>query len=151
MTGGPVLNLADAARACGLSVSTLRRHRDVLIAHGATRHDASWAIPISALIAAGLMPSVTPPDAPPPDGVTPVMTPHDDAPMTALRDALAEAERRAVDAERRAAIAEAVATERERIIDAQALALRLLEAPTATVNHHETTTRQRRPWWHRRN
>jgi plasmid stability protein len=149
VTGGPTLNLADAARACGLSVSTLRRHRDALIAHGATRHDASWSIPISALIAAGLMPSVTPHDAPSSDRVKPVMTPHDDAPMTVLRDALADAEKRAAEAERRAAVAEAVATERERIIDAQAMALRLLEAPTATVNH-PATLRPRRAWWPRR-
>lgn len=154
MMTGPTLNLADAARACGLSVSTMRRHRDALIAHGATRHGASWVIPVSALVAAGLMPRVTPPDAPSHDGLTPVMTGDGDAPMTALRDALTDAEKRAADAERRAAVAEAVAEERERIITAQAHALRLLEAaPTAQSQPHvepEPQPQLRRSWWQRR-
>lgn len=158
---GPTLNMAEAARACGVSVSTLRRRRDALEAHGATRHDGSWVIPIATLVSLGLMPKVTPPDAPSPDGLTPVMTGQDDAPVTALKEALAEAERRAAAAEQRAAVAEAVANERERIISSQALSLRLLEAgPAPGVEHAEPSSTpepvpvadelpRRRRWWHR--
>ena len=166
MPSGPVLNMAEAARACGLSVSTMRRHRDALLAHGATRHDASWVIPVSALVAAGLMPNVTPPDASPGDGVTPVMTRHPDGSLTPpdtpthqeverLREALA-------DAKRRADVAEAIAAERERIITVQAQALRLLEAgpsprpPAPTPSSSgapdgapDTASTGRRRWWQR--
>lgn len=160
---GPTLNMAEAARACGVSVSTLRRRRDALEAHGATRHDGSWVIPIATLVSLGLMPKVTPPDTPSPDGLTPVMTGQDDVPVTALKEALAEAERRAAAAEQRAAVAEAVANERERIISSQALSLRLLEAgaapsaeqvePTSSPGPapapSEPAQRRRRHWWQR--
>lgn len=103
------------------------------------------------------MPRVTPPDAPSRDGLTPIVTGGDDASMTALRDALAEAEKRAAEAERRAAVAEAVAAERERVIKAQAMALRLLEPPKIATAVEpspapvmEASEEARRPWWRRR-
>lgn len=122
------MSMAEAARLSGLSVSTLRRRRDALAAHGATRHDAGWVIPISALVTLGLMPPVTAPDAPSADQVTPVMTPPGDGAVTALtaeRDAALE---RARTAEDRADVAERTAVERDRVIEAQANALRMLEA-----------------------
>jgi hypothetical protein len=148
MNSEPVLNMADAARACGLSVSTLTRHRDELIAHGAQRTDRSWRIPISALVSTGLLPRTTPPDRSDHQSPTPVMTGHDDESITALRAALAKAEQRA-------AIAEAIAVERERTILAQAHALRLLEAaptpqqPTPNTQPTPQAPTTKRSWWHR--
>jgi hypothetical protein len=72
--------------------------------------------------------------------MTPTTTAPGDA-LTAQLDALRTA---LADAERRAAVAEAVAAERERMIQMQAMALRMLEAGTskpgqATVTEHATT------------
>lgn len=129
---GPAVSMAEAARITRLSISTIRRRRDALTTYGATRHESGWMIPISALVTLGMMPSTTPPDAPSDTqssaGVTPIMTPADDGAMTALateRDAALE---RARAAEHRAEIAERMATERDRVIEAQAHALRVLEA-----------------------
>jgi hypothetical protein len=126
----PVMGLAEAAKACGVSVSTLRRKRDELVAYGATATDKGWQIPITALIALELMgrttegghdTPVTPPaHARPDDGMA--------AEVEALRLRVAVAEQRAAVAEERAAGALAIAAERERIIETQALALRMLEA-----------------------
>lgn len=124
--GGPTLGLAEAAKACGVSVSTLRRKRPELEANGAAQTAKGWRIPVTALIAMGLMDRTTDTrhesqhDTP----MTPTTTPPADAliaQLDALRTALA-------DAERRAAVAEAIATERERTIQTQAMALRMLEA-----------------------
>lgn len=161
--GGPTLGLAEAAKACGVSVSTLRRKRHELEAHGAAQTAKGWSIPVTALIALGLMERTT---AGRHDGhrdtpVTPTTTPPDDAlkaQLDALRTALA-------DAERRAAVAEAVAAERERMIQTQAMALRMLEAsktpatptPTAPTEPAESalpapsnldpTHAPKRAWW----
>lgn len=132
--GVPTLGLAEAAKACGVSVSTLRRKRPELTAHGAAQTANGWRIPVTALIALGLMDRTTDTrhesqhDTP----MTPTTTPPADAliaQLDALRTALA-------DAEQRAAVAEAVAEERERMIQTQAMALRMLEAskaPTTTA------------------
>jgi hypothetical protein len=89
------------------------------------------------------------------------MTPTSTAPDDALRSQLA-------DAERRAAMAEAVAAERERMIQTQAMALRMLEASTPPAHPTPPTPREplesarpapgkedpqdapKRPWWRRR-
>lgn len=120
-SGVPLMGLAEAASACGVSVSTLRRKRGELKELGAAETARGWQIPVTALITLGLMDRVTEPpshDAPS-DGLT--------GELDALRSALA-------DAERRAAVAEAIAAERERIIQTQAMALRMLEGskPPAT-------------------
>ena len=62
---GPVLGLGEAARACGVSTSTVRRRKDALVQAGATISDRRWSIPVAALIQVGLMPRVSPPDAEP--------------------------------------------------------------------------------------
>lgn len=129
LTGGPVLGLASAAKACGVSLSTLRRRRSDLEKFGAVQTPTGWQIPITALIGAGLMDRVTPPpssDAP----VTPLAW-GDDAASHALREELEAMRSRLASAEQRAAVAEAVAAERERLIQSQAAALRMLEAPAA--------------------
>jgi hypothetical protein len=127
--GGPTLGLAEAAKACGVSVSTLRRKRPELEANGAAQTAKGWRIPVTTLIALGLMDRTTDTrhDSQHDTPMTPTTTPPSDAliaQLDALRAALA-------DAEQRAAVAEAVAAERERMIQTQAMALRMLEASKA--------------------
>lgn len=129
-SGGPVLGLAAAAKACGVSVSTLRRRRDELGELGAVSTPQGWRIPITALIAAGLMPPTTPPLTP--DSPVQPLTGGSDAPSDAFREELDELRSRLAVAEQRAAVAEAIAAERERLIESQAMALRMLEVPAMT-------------------
>lgn len=159
LSEGPVLGLAEAAKACGVSVSTVRRKRADLEELGATATQSGWRIPIAALIGSGLMPAATPP--PHETRVLPSKQPlaqSDNAtPSTAgkkLREELDTLRSRLAAAEQRAAVAEAVAAERERLIETQARALRMLEAPvTATpasasvarVEPVEPTSDQPRP------
>lgn len=133
------MGLAEAAAACGVSVSTLRRKRLQLRELGAAETAKGWQIPVTALITLGLMDRVTAPSqaTPSSSGLTGVMKPLSDTPVDtpsneieALQAAHMELKERLADAERRAAVAEAVANERERIIQTQASALRMLEAGT---------------------
>lgn len=127
-TKPPVVGLAEAARMCGVSVSTVRRKREELSEYGAAQTSKGWQIPIPALIATGLMQRTTPPPATP--SAETVDTLHDTpAPSgdDALQMELEALRSQLVDAERRAAVAEAVAAERERIIEAQQTSLRMLE------------------------
>lgn len=144
MTSEPVLSLAEAARACGVSVSTMRRRLPRLMTRGATRHDTSWSIPVSALVAEGIMPRVTPPDTPSCDTVTRSMPPPGDTPsdtsVEALREQLAEAEKRAAVAEAELRGTRALIDEKQRTIEAQAHALRLLEPPRAVAPEPAATT-----------
>lgn len=124
----PVVGLAEAARMCGVSVSTIRRKRGELSEYGAAQTAKGWQIPIPALIATGLMENTTPPDEAPPSKAPDTLN---DAPAQRGGDTL-QAELEAlrsqlVEAERRAAVAEAVAAERERIIQVQQASLRMLE------------------------
>lgn len=50
-----VFTMREAARVAGVSVSTLRRRRDDLAAAGAVIDSSGWQVPITALIAAGLI------------------------------------------------------------------------------------------------
>ena len=132
----PVMGLAEAADACGVSVSTIRRKRPELEKLGAARTAKGWHIPVTALIELGLMPAVT--EAPPVATVKPtvkgVKTPPVATPPDALSVELEALRAKLVNAEQRAAVAEAVAAERERIIHVQDMALRMLEVgkPPAT-------------------
>lgn len=147
------MGLAEAASACGVSVSTLRRKRGELKELGAAETARGWQIPVTALITLGLMDRVTEPPSPgtPPDTLM--------GELDALRRQLAAAEQRA-------AVAEAVAAERERVIQTQAMALRMLEAskPPAPADtppvypspapesdsQGDPTDAPKRPWWRRR-
>lgn len=139
---GPMLGLKEASKVATVSLSTLRRRKDELIAAGATVNDDGWQIPISALVSLGLMDRVTSPtssdrdvetvsDTHPEAGATPSDT-RDISAVVAevekIRVRLEDAERRAAEAEQRAAVAEAVAVERDRLIEHQERALRMLEA-----------------------
>lgn len=130
-TDGPVLGLAEAAKACGVSVSTLRRRRNDLEELGAVSTPSGWRIPIAALVGSGLMPPTTQPPAH--DGPMQPLTGGSDAPSDALREELDTLRSQLAAAEQRAAVAEAIATERERLIETQARALRMLEAPATAI------------------
>jgi hypothetical protein len=113
--GVPLMGLAEAASACGVSVSTLRRKRTQLKELGAAETARGWQIPVTALITLGLMDRVTEP-------------PSHDTPPDALMGELDALRSQLAAAEQRAAVAEAIAAERERVIQTQAMALRMLEA-----------------------
>lgn len=143
----PVLGLAEAARATGLSVSTVRRRKRELVSHGATVSADGWQIPVAALVALGMLDRSTPPpddSRPTPDTGhdTPADTAAAAAEIARLRQLLDQAERRAAQAEQRAMIAEAIAAERDRIIAAKDQTLRILEPPAPAVP-------PRRRWWQR--
>ena len=123
---------------CGVSISTVRRKRDELSEYGAAQTSKGWQIPIPALIATGLMDRTTAPlETPPvksPDALHDTPAPGGD---DALQMELEALRSQLVDAERRAAVAEAVAAERERIIEVQQTSLRMLEAGTAAARTTE--------------
>lgn len=142
-TKSPVMGLAEAARVCGVSVSTIRRKRLELAEHGAAQTAKGWQIPVTALIAVGLMGRTTPP-AETPSAATPDN--HRDTPLEppadALRQELDRLRSQLAEAERRAAVAEAVAAERERIIQVQQMSLRMLEVGhTPAENSGESADR----------
>jgi hypothetical protein len=131
--GVPVLGLAEAAKACGVSVSTLRRKRTELAAHGAAQTARGWHIPVTALIALGLMgrTSDTHHESRHDTPMKPAMTATTGGTGDVLAGELEALRGKLADAEQRAAVAEAIAAERERIIQTQAMALRMLEATKA--------------------
>ena len=133
----PSLGLAEAAKHCGVSVATVRRKKSALMAHGATTDVAGWKIPYSALIAVGLAPSVTPPDKP----VSGATEPPAIAPAL-----VADLELQLAQALARAEKAEAILIERERVIQAQALALRMLDAAPSNA----LAPAEPKRWWKRR-
>lgn len=130
VTHGQVFTFAEAVEVTGKSRSTLHRKREMLRQVGAHQDAAGvWSIPVSALVACGLLDapdtrkSVSDTTVRPPNDTR--VTPPDDTrgseEVEQLRRALAEAEKRAE-------VAEAQAAERDRLIEAQSRALALLEA-----------------------
>jgi hypothetical protein len=144
----PVLSLAEAAKASGVSESTIRRKRPELLAAGATQTSKGWAIPVPALIELGLMSrtsapdTVAAPDSPPVAAQGPATTPVMPSPTDTLVEALRE---KLADAEKRAAVAEAIAQERERIIEAQAQTLRMITAGPAPALQEPATATEGTP------
>jgi hypothetical protein len=134
------LGLAEAAKACGVSVSTLRRKRPELEANGAAQTAKGWRIPVTALIALGLMDRTT--DTRHESQHDTPMTPTTTAPGDALTGELDALRAALAVAEQRAAVAEAIAAERERVIQTQATALRMLEASKPPATPTPTTPKQ---------
>lgn len=133
------LGLKEAARVANVSLPTLRRRRDELLKHGATRHaDGSWSIPPDTLVALGLLDRVTPTETP---GDAPSVTPAETAATPDLAAEVARLREELAAAQHRAALAEAQAAERDRTIEGQALALRALEARREPLNDTESTRR----------
>lgn len=145
---GPTLSFKQAAEASSVSLSTLKRHRPELVALGARRNARGvWEVPYAALITLGLVPRTTPSE--PPDGPSP--EPPLDPRVVSLSERVRELEHQ-LEVER------AVSRERERVIDAQQLALRAIESagrpdPTPdqdTPAPQQEEDRPRHRWWRRR-
>lgn len=64
-TEQPVFGMKRAAEIAGISVSTIKRHKSQLEECGAVLSPDGWKVPISALVASGLMRSTTPGDTHP--------------------------------------------------------------------------------------
>lgn len=126
-----VLSLHRAARVCGVSLSTLRRRKPELQAHGAVVDPSGWRIPASALLALGLIatldsaatlvPAVAETAAKPSPGAT-----GSSAIPAQLVDEIAELQRQLIEARHRAELAEALAAERLAALDSERLVLRIL-------------------------
>lgn len=120
-----MFGMKRAAEVAGVSVSTLRRNKDLLRQHGATIAADGWQVPMSALIASGLMRRTTPPDAPGP-------TPRAAEPSAGAGDLvdaqerIRELERETLELRYRAEKAEAIAQERADALEAERMALRML-------------------------
>lgn len=149
-----VFTMREAARVAGVSVSTLRRRRDELVAAGAVIDPAGWKVPITALIATGLLPGEgqhhtpttgTPRTAPGP-GPAVASVQEDTAQhqheLRQLQERVQELVEEVGHWRRRAEVAEARAEERGRSLEtlrianeSERLALRML-----TSQHTPTTT-----------
>lgn len=139
------LSLKAAATACGVSESTIRRNRAKLRENGARQTQRGWEIPVSALIAAGLMEAPQTPrrSTPPASSNESPLTTQLDALRDDLADARADArEHRArvelLDRERgelirRAEAAEATAREATAAAAALALTVKTLESARQQV------------------
>ncbi len=125
----PRWTLSEAARRTGTSRATLLRRIEAGKIPGATKTDSGWSIGVEDLLAAGFLPDrPAPPDPGHEHGHTP------DQPPTGAAQRIAELERELAVAHAQRAAAEQVAAERERIIQAQSVTLRMLEAsPPATI------------------
>jgi hypothetical protein len=124
MTTEPVFSINAAAKLTGYSLPTVRKRLPSLIEHGAKQVEGKWKIPLSALHGAGLMMRVTSNDDSQDSGNGLHSATTSD--IETLRARLAEAEQRA-------AVAEALADERQRALDRADLAMRMLEARAAPV------------------
>lgn len=111
----PTLSQSEAAKACGVSVATIRRARRSGRIEGAYEDGhGGWSIPIPSLVAAGMLAAVTPPTG-------------DTAPPTEVAEDTARLRRELDEARHRAERAEAIAAERERTIEVLQQSLRMLE------------------------
>lgn len=144
--------MREAAQVAGVSVSTLRRRRDDLVAAGAVIDPAGWQVPITALIATGLLPGEGQHDTP--TTGTPRTTPNPSATssqgdtaqhqheLRQLQERVQELVEEVGHWRRRAEVAEARAEERGQSLEtlrianeSERLALRML-----TSQHTPTTT-----------
>lgn len=138
------LTLREAAAHAGVSVSTIRRRRDALLAAGAMVDAAGWSIPKSAIEAIWGVPSERAHDTP---SDTPVDTPADTPLVEQLR---AENARLWEQVEQQARTIERQA-EAHAVISAQLTKLGQLEAGATTpAPAAGEQPAPRRRWWQRR-
>lgn len=134
-----------AAEVAGVSVSTIRRNRELLREHGAVLDPDGWKVPMSALIASGLMRRTTPPDQPASTSRGSETPTKDQVPEHVReleRELLEERHRREL-AEERQRAAEAVARERGEALEDVRAAMRMLTAgPNAVVTSAPETAPQ---------
>lgn len=123
-----VFGMRRAAEVAGVSVSTLRRNKELLQAHGAVIAANGWQVPLSALVASGLMRRTTPPETStaPPQEVQEAGTTQDPGALTQAQERIRELEREALELRFRAEKAEAIAQERGSALEAERMALRML-------------------------
>lgn len=153
-----VFTMKEAADVAGVSVSTLRRRRAELEEAGATITSAGWQVPMTALIAVGLIHGegfhVAPPARP---STSPAQSSVEAESTARLLERVRELETEVQEWRRRAEVAEARAEERRRALDAlqianetERMALRMLtgqsshtpQAPTAPEPAHRAPTRE---------
>ena len=168
-TGGPTVGLFDAAELCGVSVSTLRRKRDLLLERGARQDERGrWHIPVALLVDMGLLDRVTPSETQPPTPTPPTTTPTVDTQVTPtaipdsldLQRQLAEVQRQLLESQHQLEIAEARLEERAEVVEGLTLALRAIEAKQPTEPVVDLTAmppdptaepfQERRRWWRKR-
>lgn len=127
--GVSVYTAAQAASVCGVSVRTVQRKFPQLEAAGAWKDGAGqWHIPVEAMRSAGLSPGrPTAPDS----GGDMSLRHRDNVADTVSHlsgsDVVEELRSEVAEWRRRAEVAEAQAAERERVIEAQRMALKMLE------------------------
>lgn len=123
VTHGQVFTFAQAVEVTGKSRSTLHRKRDMLRQAGAHQDAAGvWRIPVSALVACGLLDT---PETSRKGSSDMRLVPHDE---TSLSGEIEQLRLALLEAEKRADVAEARAAERDRLIEAQNRTISLLEA-----------------------
>lgn len=114
-TEQPVFGMKRAAEVAGISVSTIRRNKSRLEECGADISPDGWRVPISALVASGLMKSTTPGDNyPEPEKIPQIATQG--------HSEVRELERQVMELKHRAELAE----ERQRTAEEKLLATREL-------------------------
>lgn len=150
-----VFTMKEAASVAGVSVSTLRRRREDLIGAGADISSDGWKVPMTALVACGLIVGEGP-QREQHHGRPQVQ--HQEAPDASaqLEDLTAQVrdlEREVSEWRRRAEVAEARAEERGRALDAlqvaneaERMALRMLTAGTSPVQNPVHREQGRQEW-----
>lgn len=139
-----VFSMKEAANVAGVSVSTLRRRREDLIAAGADISADGWKVPMTSLVACGLIVGEGPQREH--HHGRPQMQPQETPDMSAQLEDLTlqvrDLEREVSEWRRRAEVAEARAEERGRALDAlqvaneaERMALRMLTAGTSPVQN----------------
>lgn len=156
-----------AAEVAGVSVSTIRRNKELLREHGAVLDPDGWKVPMSALIASGLMRRTTPPDQPasaPQGADAPTEEDVHERVRQLEREALELRHALELERERRQS-AEAISRERGEALEAERMTLRMLmpgssaqistptpvpEPQSPSPEQTATQTNPPRPsWWKR--
>lgn len=148
-----VFTMKEAADVAGVSVSTLRRRRAELEGAGATITSAGWQVPMTALIAVGLIHGEGFHPAPQARPSTPSAQSPDEAESTRrLLERVRELEAEIQEWRRRAEVAEARAEERRRALDAlqianetERMALRMLTGQSSHTPQALATPEPVRP------
>lgn len=138
-----VFSMKEAANVAGVSVSTLRRRRQDLIAAGADISADGWKVPMTALVACGLIVGEGPQrEQHGRHQMQPQEAPDMSAQLEDLTSQVRDLEREVSELRRRAEVAEARAEERGRALDAlqvaneaERMALRMLTAGTSSAQN----------------
>lgn len=148
-----VFTMKEAAAVAGVSVSTLRRRRRDLEKAGAVIDASGWQVPMTALIAAGLIHGEGFSPSPPTRPSTPSSQPPAEPDKTdRLIERVRELESEVQEWRRRAEVAEARAEERRRALDAlqvanetERMALRMLTGQSSHAAQTPTASKPAAP------